>query len=155
MSYGDVSFVALEEGQEGVFKQCTRSAPWVHFEYWVPSEDQILKVEGKLKSYVNSRIKRKDGIYFSDYYRQYVGFTSFFGQRIYINAAYKGLYDSLLVAVTRAEAGNKEKSEDEKAAVFASWITKPIVICDGFDAAWGAVYDISSDEIVGFDYNNQ
>jgi hypothetical protein len=103
----------------GVVQQCSRAVPRISGT-WQPSERQIRQLEADLQSLegrkpeacCNAGANLKDPLH---YYRQYVGVVRDGRRLIYVNAF-------------------REPAPP-------GWRATPVVVCDGGDGYWGALYD--------------
>ncbi len=113
---------------ERLLRQCSRGTPKNISGYWTLNKSDIETLERqfmrikKIKAteccLMNGTIKTLDNFAF-----QYVGVTIKKKRYIYLNAFHVD-------------------SEEEFKTFYKNWTTEPIVMCDGGDYYWGALFDL-------------
>jgi hypothetical protein len=130
----NIHYTILEgEKAKLVSGQCSRENPPKIDEIWVPDLNTILRLESQLKviEALTPELCCLANVKITDvfkYYRQYVGIVSNGKRLIYINAF-------LL---------NKPPKD---------WKTEPVIVCDGGEGFWGAVFDPQSGEFSALSIN--
>lgn len=120
-------------------KQCSRESPSDFTETWIPTVEQIRKMESKLGDISKLRAKCCiEGEQIErpqDWYMQYVGLVYRGKKVIYISAVDT---DEPRSFISKIVNGNEVVSETQ-----LTWKMRAIVICDGGNA-WGVIYDVES-----------
>ncbi|WP_266160764.1 hypothetical protein [Dyella silvatica] len=124
---------------ESVLKQCSRPTPQHVDGTWVVPPTVVMQLESDLNKL--SSLKPKQCCISDEsvrnpesYVRQYVGITIRGRQYVYINAFHYSILS----------AHSKERD---------LWKHKPVMVCDGGDAFWGALYDPETREFSELAFN--
>jgi hypothetical protein len=126
-------FTVLEARQAAaVLQQCSRFTPKPVTGTWQPAEADIKALEARLLPRLASLHPEKAK---GAYYRQYAGVIIGKRKVIYINAFW----------VADAKVQHAEDKD--------RWRREPVIVCDGGDDYWGAVYDPATQEISEFEFN--
>lgn len=113
---------------ERLLRQCSRWTPKNISEYWIPTENDIARLEKQFMNVkeikatacclINGTIQTLDNFAF-----QYIGVTIKKKKYIYLNAFHLD-------------------EEDDLNTFYKSWKTDPIVMCDGGNYYWGVLFDL-------------
>jgi hypothetical protein len=122
------SFVLSPTLGSALLKQCSRPTPQNIEGFWVPTEQNIARLEQLLVPFLTSISGGKSALPLEHYHRQYVGFIK--GGKRYIYGNFYG----------QSEAGRNESVE-------------PVIVCDGGADFWGIVYSLDSNTFSNF-YRN-
>lgn len=127
------SAVLGTEQTEVVAEQCSRPNPLHYESTWQPAPADIGQLEQDLPL-LNAQSPAAATAHVGDapaYYRQYFGITVHGRHLIYVNAFVEGMYRS------------------------TDWKQFAIVVCDGGNGAWGALYDPANRLFSGFAFNGR
>ena len=113
-----------------LLNQCSRTAPLHVSEFWIPSAASVRAAEKALPEALRATAHKID---LRNCYRQYLGIVSGGKKLIYVNA-FSG-------TVFVHEPLRK------------SWKSEAMMVCDGGDVFWGAVFDPATNAFTDFQFN--
>jgi hypothetical protein len=126
------SFVLSVGLGSALLKQCSRDVPRPVSGFWLPSSEQIAKLEQRAVAYVgDSESKKQRAPDRIAYHRQYVGVVVK-GKRLIYGNFYPANFES-----SRNEASSS------------------VVICDGGASFWGLVFDPETNQILELRLNGE
>jgi hypothetical protein len=115
------------EGQK-LFDQCSRPAPQGVSDIWIPSVQEVEKMEESLPQFLEKEGALERMLPLGNYYYQYVGYIVHGRRMIYVNAFV-----------------GREQAKD--------WRRKAVLFCDGGSAFFGVEYDVEEGNFLNLYFN--
>jgi hypothetical protein len=129
----DRSVVLSTDQARNVLKQCSRNTPTQVDGTWPISKEVVADLERDLPK-LSQRTKDESVDHPETYLRQYVGITIRGKKYVYVNA-----FSDSVVSLDRRHG--------------ESWKYEAIIVCDGGDGFWGALYDPESGQFSDLAFN--
>jgi hypothetical protein len=124
------AFILSPAGASGVLRQCSRTTPKSVAAFWVPSAQDVERLEARLSSALASRAAEGSVVPPGGHYnRQYIGVV-----RNGVRLVYANVYDA-------------------DAATTADQNEHGVVVCDGGPRFWGVVFNPTTGEFSDFSFN--